>query len=104
MHHRLKICGTSGKILKLSNIDRSVTEDDITALFPSVSVKHVTFDQDHTARVVFANKDALLEGVADALAGLERVEWAVTTRTPTDIELTIQVERRLEPPTGEGAP
>lgn len=47
---------------------------------------------------------ALLEGVADALAGLERVEWAVTTRTPTDIELTIQVERRLEPPTGEGAP
>ena len=46
----------------------------------------------------------LLEGFADALAALERVEWAVTTRTPTELELTIQVERRPDHPTEEGAP
>ena len=47
---------------------------------------------------------ALLEGLADALGSLERVEWAVTLRTPTEVELTIQVERRAEPPTGERTP
>lgn len=46
---------------------------------------------------------ALLDRLAEALGALERVEWMVVDRTPTSLDLTIDVERRV-PDTVEGDP